>query len=91
LKGYSICSSVEVDGLAATQFQQFLREMGLKVQRMGYMYGSVSPGHPPDLSEEDKKKDQKIAEEIKKEKFEDVTVKVIYEPPQQGSETSIVE
>jgi hypothetical protein len=72
-----------VDGLAATQFQQFLREMGLKVQRMGYMYGSVSPGQQPEPSEEDKKKDQKIAEEIKNEKFEDVTVQVIYEPPQQ--------
>eukprot|EP00817_Percolomonadidae_sp_ATCC50343_P002800 CAMPEP_0117427556 /NCGR_PEP_ID=MMETSP0758-20121206/7383_1 /TAXON_ID=63605 /ORGANISM="Percolomonas cosmopolitus, Strain AE-1 (ATCC 50343)" /LENGTH=444 /DNA_ID=CAMNT_0005213269 /DNA_START=12 /DNA_END=1346 /DNA_ORIENTATION=- len=93
---YPVTTKIRVDNRAVQQFQVHLRQMAYTIQRMGYLYGTVSDGKKPASKEKPKnaaeqKKQEKEDEEYKEWQFKNVRVAVVYEPPQHGDDNGCIE
>lgn len=96
---YAIARTAIVDRLAGQNFQQFLVDFAYQLQRVGYLYGCTVPAEKPvvdsataaqnQTQNNPKKSEMEFYDE--NEQYEDVQIKVIYEPKQTSTVTKAVE
>jgi nuclear protein localization family protein 4 len=86
---YAIARTAIVDRQAGQSFQQFLIDYAFQLQRVGYLYGNTVPAEKPLVDEKTLKSDMEYFDE--NEQYEDVQIKVIYEPKQCGGPDKFVE
>jgi len=86
---YAVARTAIVDRFAGQHFQQFLIDYALQLQRVGYLYGTTVPAEKPVVDEKTKKSDMEYFDE--NEQYEDVQIKVIYEPKQHGGPDKFIE